>query len=236
MAGAEKLVDSGGAGRLYEPEVPPPAWKNNPSDVRSVASRYAKATHFDNPLIHGLISAGLGYAGGYLLNPIIKRLYPEVDGGRFPKMTALMGGLLGGGLSYMNMPPSAAKQAAYSAPIHPLLMHKALRPMMQQGAVPPAAGYAMGAVMQSAGRGGPTNVQSYASTASKALQAVGTYLDPRARTGWAVAGAGAALASRALGMDKSLEKRFGTSVGRAVQSAGPGLQLLAAGLNMAGGR
>ncbi len=71
---------------------------------------------------------------------------------------------------------------------------------------------------------------------NKAMQAVGTYFDPRVRLGWALAGAGAAVASKAFGVDKKFESRFGVPVGRAVQSAGPGLQLLAAGLDMIGGR
>ncbi len=229
----KNLSYTGGTSKLYGPEQPRPKWKDNTGDLRNLASRYADLTHFDNPLIHGLISAGIGYAGGHLLNPLVKRLYPEAGRSRFPKMTALMAGLLGGGLSWANMP----KSAAYSSPISPLLMRSVTRNMVQNGMVPPAAGYAMSTAVQSAaGQNGAANVRSYSSTVNKAMQAVGTYFDPRVRLGWALAGAGAAVASKAFGVDKKFESRFGVPVGRAVQSAGPGLQLLAAGLDMIGGR
>jgi hypothetical protein len=212
---------------------PRPAWRDNPDDIRSMASRAADWTQFDNPLLHGLIMGGAGYLGGRLMRPLFKRLYPEFSGKHLPWVTALLTAAPTTALSYANMPKSAAM---YSAPINPLLLHSALRPMAQQGMISPMAGAAMSALTQSAaGPGGQATVRSYAGTAERAMRAVGDYFDPRTRAGWALAGAGAALASRAFGVKDRLDSRFGMPVGMAVQRGGLGLQLLAAGLNLAGG-
>lgn len=210
-----------------------PAWKDRPNDVRNYASRYAELTRFDNPLVHGLITGGLGLAGGYLAQPVVRWLYPEIRRGTFPWVAAGLTGLLGGGLSYLNRP----KQASFSAPINPVLMHRSLQPMTQMGVVPFSSGIAMRAVTNAATRpGGMANVQSFTSAASQAMNAVKSYFDPRTRVGWALAGAGAAMATRALGLDDEAKRRLGMPVDEAVRKAGPAFGMMVRGLNMAGGR
>jgi hypothetical protein len=232
-----------------QPDAP---WRKNPYDLRSMASTAARYAHFDNPLLFGALSAGLGYMGGKLLSPLARRLYPEFDDGNLPLAAAVAVGAAGGGLSWLNsnprdevlanMNPRARdllfkKGSAFSAPINPILMHEALRPMMQQGFVSPAAGTAMSALTRSAaGPGGQATVQSYASTARQAMNAVGRYFDPRARVGWALAGAGAALVTNAVGLGPAARRMLGRPVGEAVTRYGPGLQLMATGLALAGGR
>jgi hypothetical protein len=210
-----------------------PAYRNNPNDLRNLAAGAAGALQFDKPWLHGALMGGLGLGLGYLARPIFRRLYPEFDSDAFPWATAALAGLPAFAISRANRPreeglPKAAG-ANFSSPIHPALMYDALRPMVGSGMVSPVAGAAMGALTRAAaGPDGTATVQSYAGTANQAMRAAGAYFSPVNRIGWALAGAGAARLTGALGGD-------GPAADLAVRRAGPALQLMAAGLRMAGG-
>lgn len=216
------------------------------------------------PIPAALISGGAGALAGLALSPAVKYLYPEMSRAKSKNIGLLTGaatGLSAAGLSYAlakarreNM--ARQKRAYYpgglpgggvprpqgfSADTNAIrkdYLIAATNPLIRRGTVGPIIGGAFQNTVMNSSYGNTAN-QSQLNNQAKHngfMSAVGGYLNPVNRLGFAMAGAGAQLMTNALGMQDKAKNVLGMPVSQAARTYLPGAKLLTTGLGMLGGR
>lgn len=207
----------------------------------------ANATMFNNPLAHAALMGGGAYLGTRLARPALEYLYPDLDFSS-PYLPWVAGGLAGGaGYLLSNMGTAGRTKTArrrgwtkvassmfgtFNA--HPAFLPRPLASMVQHGVVSPGGAIALQAATGAAGHGGPASPGQVTGTVSSAMRAVGSYLNPVNRLGWAMAGTGASLLTSATGVERGIQSAIGMPTSKAVRKFGPAATLIGRGMQLAG--
>jgi hypothetical protein len=209
-----------------------------------------------HPAVAGVVGGLGGAAAGYFAKPVIDYFYPELE--RIPRWKFALGGGVASSLANtaITAPLYWSKQRynqedkkasfnsfngggmANTSDIRLKYLQQATHPLINSGMVNPLAAQAFNQTAFSAGNNGITSQQQFGQQARSngLMSAIGGYVNPINRVGIALAGAGAGLMTRAMGLNDMAQKYLGMPVSNAVRSYAPGAKLFMDGLNMLGNR